>query len=155
VKLTKTQLRYWESYLATLSENERPLHARVEASHAGNRHITDGLLELYLIGKKTAGSSIVEDFVSAGDPIPQVGNFWIYLDSQDKPRLILRTDRVVFNKFSEVPLEIAIAEGEGDLSLAYWRMVHTENYSPFLEKWGVKSLEDATVVTEYFRIVYR
>lgn len=62
---------------------------------------------------------------------------------------------MVLNKFYEVQAEIAIAEGEGDLSLEYWRHVHAEIYQPHLKEWGVSSLEDATVITEYFTIVYR
>jgi len=59
------------------------------------------------------------------------------------------------NKFKDVPFEIALAEGEGDLSLDYWRRVHTEIYLPHLAGWGISSLDDATVITEFFKIVNR
>jgi len=153
--LSVLQLNYWKKYLNTLPENERPMHPRVEASPAGNKEITDELLKLYLDGKKYAGSSIVEDFLSAGDPLPQVGNYWIFLNSKDEPRCILRTERVVQNKFKDVPLDIVIAEGEGDLSLEYWKKVHKELYLPFLMSWGVREMDEATVITEFFKIVYR
>ena len=117
MNLNPQQQAYWEPYLATLPAADRPRNPVVTASFAGNAEITDGLLELYLSGKKHAGSSIVEDFLSAGDPLPAVGNYWIFLDSTETPRLILLTERTVLNKFFEVPKEIAIAEGEGDLSL--------------------------------------
>lgn len=117
--------------------------------------MTDGLLSLYLRGIKTAGSSIAEDFVSAGDPLPQAGDYWIFLNGRDEPSCILRTERVVFNKFGEVPVEIARAEGEGDLSIEHWRRVHAEIYGPQLAGWGVPRIEEATVVTEFFEIVYR
>ena len=48
--------------------SERPRSANIEAAFAGNRGFTDELLALYLAGKKHAGSSIVEDFLTAGDP---------------------------------------------------------------------------------------
>lgn len=141
--------------MQSLPEAAWPKNAFVTASFAGTPEITDELLHLYLIGKKSAGSSIVEDFVSAGDPLPKVGNYWIFLNSKDIPSCILRTEKVVTNKFYEVPSEIAVAEGEGDLSLEYWRKVHSELYSPYLASWGVARLEDATVITEFFKIVYR
>lgn len=146
---------YWEKYLDTLPEEQWPKNPIVASGYAGNAEITDGLLELYLSGKKVAGSSIVEDFLSAGDPLPQVGKFWIYLNSQAQPSCILRTEKIVINKFKDVPVEIAIAEGEGDLTLNYWRTVHSELYSPYLQSWGINNINDATVITEYFRVVYK
>ena len=153
--LKPNEQKYWQNYLDSLKPEERPQAPWVEAAFAGNRSITDGLIELYFAGKKTAGSSIVEDFLTAKDPLPKVGNYWIYLDSKDQPRCILRTEKVVFHKFKDVPVEIAIAEGEGDLSLEYWRRVHTEIYSPHLASWGISDINEATVVTEFFKMVYR
>lgn len=153
--LKKTEQIYWESYIQTLPESARPISANVTASYAGNAEITDALLLLYLEGKKTAGSSLLEDFQSAGDPLPRVGNHWIYLNSRNEPCCILRTDRIVTHKFKDVPPEIASAEGEGDGSLEDWRRIHSELYAPFLKQWGIQDLNEATVITEFFSIVYR
>ncbi len=149
------ELAYWEKYLQTLPKEQRPQDAFVTTGYAGTPEITDQLLELYLSGKKVAGSSIVEDFLSAGDPPPKVGNYWILLNSQAQPGCILRTEKTVINKFKEVPIEIAIAEGEGDLTLEYWKRVHLELYSPFLESWGIDDIDKASVITEFFKIVYQ
>ncbi|MGZ3771474.1 MAG: ASCH domain-containing protein [Bdellovibrio sp.] len=65
------------------------------------------------------------------------------------------TVKIVTHKFNKVPEEIAIAIGEGDLSLEYWKKVHSELYTPHLEKWGVNSIDVATVITEFFKIVYK
>lgn len=153
--LKSVEQAYWESYLRSIPEQDRPIHPRVIAGHAGNAQITDELLQLYFEGKKWAGSSLVEDFESAGDPLPAVGDYWIVLDSQSQPRCILRTDRVVISKFKDLPEEIAIAEGEGDLSVEYWKRVHGQMYLPHLEKWGVKDLNEARVITEFFTLVYQ
>ncbi len=153
--LKSQELAYWEGYLLTIAEELRPQDPFVSDGYAGTPEITDGLLELYLSGKKTAGSSILEDFLSAGDPPPRVGNYWIYLNSRHQPSCILRTERIEIHPFKDIPAEIATAEGEGDLSLDYWKKVHSELYSPFLQSWGVKHIDDATVVTEFFKIVHR
>lgn len=153
--LQPIERRYWEQYLSNLEQSNRSVSFRVEASYAGSRDTTDKLIELYLCGKKTAGSSIAEDFISSQDKLPQVGNFWIVLNSKNEPSCILKTEQVVFNKFKNVTSEIAIAEGEGDLSLEYWKRVHTQFYLPHLPKWGVSKIEEATVITEYFRLVYK
>lgn len=131
------------------------MNARVVAAFAGNREITDDLLGLYLAGKKTAGSSLVEDYKTAGDSLPRVGNYWIVLDSQDRPGCLVKTVRVEFNRFGDIPAAVARAESEGDLSVAYWKRVHADFFAPFLESWGVTSLEDAQVVTEHFEVVFR
>jgi uncharacterized protein YhfF len=152
--LKPIEKKYWENYFQTVSEDKRPKNANISAGYAGNPDITDSLLELYFSGKKNAGSSIVEDFLSAGDPLPAVGNFWICLNSLGQPSCILRTEKIVMHKFKDVPLEIAIAEGEGDLTLEYWRQVHSELYSPSIKSWGVDDINNATVITEFFSIVY-
>jgi 5-formyltetrahydrofolate cyclo-ligase len=127
----------------------------VEASFAGGRGITDSLIQLYLGGKKWAGSSIVQDFESAGDPLPRVGNYWIVLDSAERPRLLLKTVRVEIHAFEEITAEIARAEGEGDLSVEHWKKSHGEHYAPHLAGWGVSRLSDARVITEFFEILAR
>ncbi len=153
-KLKPKELAFWNSYVATLKPSEIPQDLFVEASYAGHRNITDTLLNLYLAGKKSAGSSVLEDFLTVGDPVPRVGNFWILLDSHDEPRLILRTERIETHKFKDVPLSVALAEGEGDLSLEYWREGHARFYTPFLKAWGIRHIDEATIVTEFYKIVY-
>lgn len=154
-KLKPLEERYWQGFLSTQTNPQFLHNTLVYAGCAGNPQVTDELLALYFNGKKSAGSSVLEDFLAAGDPLPRVGNHWIYLDSAGQPRCILRTERIVMNKFKDVPVEIAIAEGEGDLSLPYWRRVHSEIYSPYLTEWGVPDLQEATIITEFFTIVYR
>ena len=78
--LKHAELAYWNEYVSTLPESERPHAPSVHAACAGSPAVTDDLLALYLQGKKTAGSSILEDFVSCGDPVPKVGDYWIFLD---------------------------------------------------------------------------
>lgn len=152
--LKAIELAYWQRYVDAYLGKEDLRDVFVSAGYAGNPQITDELLALYLSGKKTAGSSLVEDFLSAGDPLPQVGNHWIYLNGKGEPSCILKTEKIIMNKFKDVPVAIAMAEGEGDLSIEYWKRVHTELYTPFLNTWRIADLNNATVITEFFRIVY-
>lgn len=145
--------RYWQAYLATLNPAQGQPPA-VIASSPGSPEITDELIDLYLTGKKTAGSGIVEDYESAGDPLTKVGDHWIALSAIGEPRCILRTERVEKHAFMDVPEYVAVAEGEGDLSLDYWRRVHAAHYAPDLHEWGLVSIEQATIVTEFFTLVY-
>lgn len=153
-RLNEVQLSFWQSYLETLLPGRGPAGPFVEAAFAGTRELADELLDLYLNGQKTAGSSIKEDFLAAGDPLPRVGNFWILLNSRDEPTCLLRTEKIAVHKFYDVPPEIALAEGEGDLSLEHWRRVHRTAYEPQLAEWGLASIADATVITEYYTLLF-
>ena len=100
-----------------------------------------------------AGSSLVKDFETAGDPLPEVGNYWIILDSREKPRCLVKTVRVVISLFREIPEEVARAEGEGDLTVADWQRGHRAFFTPSLTKWGIPDLDEAEVITEFFDVL--
>ena len=55
--LNPGEQEFWNEYLATLPEGERPRDPFVMASQAGTAAITGELIALYLEGKKSAGSS--------------------------------------------------------------------------------------------------
>ena len=151
--MNKNAQDYWNSYLKTLAHEPSNFH--VEAGIAGNKEIADELLELYLSGKKTAGSGLVKAYKLAGDSLPKVGNHWIILDSGDEPRCIVKTNRVEQYQFDQVPEEVAIAEGEGDLSYEYWREAHIKFFTPFLDEWGISDLDKETLVTEFYEVVFK
>lgn len=147
--------RYWQAYLDQLPAGAEALRdTRVIVEPAGSPEITDHLIDLYLAGTKTAGSGLLADDESAGDPLPQVGHRWIALGASGEPRCILRTESVEAHAFRDVPARIAHAEGEGDRTIATWRRLHAEFYAPHLEEWSVEDLEQATVVTEFFALVF-
>lgn len=153
--LNPQELAYWNRYLATLPEAQRKKEYAVEANIAGNLEIADQLLALYLKGKKTAASSLLQDYLTVGDPLPEPGRYWIVLDSKLEPRCIVKTLRTETHKFRDIPEYVAKGEGEGDLSLAYWRKAHIWFFTPFLKEWGVEDLEEADVIVEFFELVYK
>ncbi|MBJ7290639.1 ASCH domain-containing protein [Williamsia sp.] len=153
MSLTEDEERYWRAYLAETPDSPGKSQ-NVIAGHPGSPEIADTLLALYLQGDKVAGSGLVEDYTTTGDPLPQVGDHWIVLDSLGSPRCILLTVRIENHKFLEVPEYIAAAEGEGDMSLAHWRSAHSGRYAAHLRDWGLTQIEDATVITEFFQVVY-
>jgi 5-formyltetrahydrofolate cyclo-ligase len=151
--MNEEQLKYWNDYLDSINQSNRDLY--VEASIAGDLNLADELLNLYLDGKKTAGSSLVKDFVLAEDELPKVGNHWIVLDKNEKPCCILKTVKVEVNRFVDVTQEIAIAEGEGDLSVEHWRKIHKDFFTPYLSEWGITDLDNEDVITEFYEIVFK
>ena len=151
-KLGAVETEFWNRYLAVAGDPALA-RAQVSASMPGDERNADELLSLYLAGKKSAGSGLVRDYEQAGDPLPRAGTYWILLDSKGVPRCIAKTVRVELHRFRDVPEYVARAEGEGDLSLAYWRKAHAEFFGTYLAKLGITDLENEMVVTEFFELV--
>lgn len=146
---------YWKNYLSTLPLAERPVDELVEVSVAGSHETTDQLIQLYKDGHKSAGSSLLEDFLMNGDELPEPGQYWMVLNSQDKPKIILKCVEVETNKWSEVSERIAIAESGEGTSIDTWKAEHLALYSPFLNELGLKDINDASVVTEHFQLMFK
>ena len=151
--LNQLELEFWNSYLDTLKDP--PSNPIIEVGIAGNEGIADKLLDLYLQGKKTAGSGLVKDYELAGDDLPKAGNYWIILNSSKKPCCIVKTIKVELHQFDQVPIEVAVSEGEGDLSLEYWRKSHIDFFTPYLEGWGISDLDKEVLVTEFYEVVFK
>jgi len=153
MNLKTTEKKFWESYMATL--DKAPTNPSIEVNIPGNDEIADELLDLFLKGKKTAASSLLKDYEISGDPLPKIDRHWIVLNKERQPKCIVKTIRVEKNKFKNVTAEIAKAEGEGDLTLDYWRKAHIEFFTPFLENWGIENLDEEEVITEFYKVVYK
>jgi len=153
--MNQMETTFWNEYLDSLPTKYVPSSYFVEASPAGDLSTTDGLIALYLSGKKSAGSSLVEDFETMGDPLPKEGIYWIILDGKSEPKLIVKTIKTEIHQFKNVPEHVAIAEGEGDSSLEYWKKVHIEFFGPYLASWNIKNIDEAHVITEFFEVVWK
>ena len=87
--------------------------------------LMDELLELVLIGKKTATCWAA----SEGNKGVAAGQRWIAKDGQGRPSAILETIELMRRRFGEVDTAFAHDEGEGDRSLADWRQAHTHYFT--------------------------
>ena len=86
-------------------------------------------------------------------PLPKKEDLSIVLDGNGNPLLVIETLIVVILPFNEVSEQFAFEEGEGNRSLAYWRMAH-ENY--FRRNHFENRAFDETmpVVCERFKVVH-
>lgn len=113
----------------------------------------DKLLALVLAGTKTATASAQWDYAAENEPLPERGSLSIILDGTGKPRALIETTDVEVVPFDQVTAEHARLEGEGDLSLDYWREVHQEFFSEVAtHEHGF--VADMPVVCEQFRVLY-
>ncbi len=148
--------KYWNSFLATLP-SDSPYHGKtyVAEGFGDNPELADELGALILLGIKTGTCSAVWEWEAEGNPIPEVGLISITLNGNGDPICILETTQITLRRFNEVDEDFARSEGEGDLTLRYWREAHTNFFSRVLPKFGKEFTEDMPLVCERFQVIYK
>ena len=107
--------------------------------------MADKLLGLVIQGKKTATSwAFVWGLGEGGE----VGERSIVLDAKGNKRVIIETVEVTLKLFEHIDESFAHDEGEGDLSLEYWRREH-ERF--FRSEGTFKS--DMKIYCERFKVI--
>lgn len=105
--------------------------------------LADSLLDLVLARRKTATCWAVRD-----GQITRVGKRMIALDGGGDPRAVLQTVALSKCRFGDVGPAFAAAEGEGDLSLEWWREAHRR----YFERNGGFA-PDMLLWCEHFRLL--
>ena len=139
-----------ETYLKSLSEEERE-NTHIERYSFGNTpEMEDKLAQLVAKGEKKATTSLVALYDPDNDRIPEKGDLNIILDSKGNEVCVTRNTRVYSIPFREVSEKYAFMEGEGDKSLDYWRKVHIKFFE---EESEGKFNEDMEVLCEEFELL--
>ena len=147
---------YWYAFLSSLPANSKYFGKTYVAEGFGdNPKLAEELAQLVVSGIKTGTCSALWEWQAEGNPIPQPGLISIVLDGQDQPICIIETTEVLVCRFNAVDEEFAHAEGEGDLSLEYWRKAHTKFFSRVLPKVGREFSENMPLVCERFKLIYK
>jgi uncharacterized protein YhfF len=144
-------LEFWRDYLDSLPPDldQEPKPSGV-FSFGDSKKLADELAALVRQGIKTATCSTLMGYEKDQIPLPQKGDLSIVLDGSGNPVLVIETLSVVILPFNEVSEQFAVEEGEGDRSLAYWRMAH-ENY---FRRNHFAFDEKMLVVCERFKVVH-
>ena len=115
----------------------------------------DKLAVLVKDGKKKATASGYDIYLlDDSEKMPEVGDYSIVLDSYDNAVCVIKTTKLYVSEFDDVTAEHAAKEGEGDLSLEYWRRVHEEFFMGECEAYGIKFDGHFRVLCEEFECVY-
>jgi len=145
--------KYWQNFC--LEKNIDP-KTSYNADFFGYEEIADELADLIVIGKKTGTSSALKFYEAEGSEIPKADTYMIVLDSKENPVAIIQNTAVEILPFKEVTAVHAQKEGEGDLSLNFWREGHLAFFRPaFEEELGQEFSEDELIVYETFEVVYK
>lgn len=108
--------------------------------------LNDSLLALVLSGKKTG---------TATYPIPDPlhwapGDYAVVVDSESRPRAVIRTVSLVRSAFKDVTEEFALSEAEGDYKA--WREGHIWFWKESQKEMGFS--EDSVILCERFELVF-
>ncbi|OFI48632.1 hypothetical protein BG261_06970 [Floricoccus tropicus] len=115
--------------------------------------LPDELVKLVVEGKKWATSSYHPAYLYENEELPTNKDVNLITDGAGNPIVIAINTYVIIQPYKEVDEKIAQAEGEGDLSLGYWRSVHQAFFENIAREMGTKFSEDDLVVTEYFKVL--
>lgn len=140
--------KYWNDYWVTQG---KPQPENVDAFQFGAS--ADWLASLVVEGEKTATCSARVFYEVEKEPLPQTGQYSIVLNSMDLPVAIIQLTNVSIMPMNEVPLDFALAEGEGDYD--YWWNAHEQFFEKELEPYGIAFSEDMVLVCERFKVIHK
>ncbi len=105
----------------------------------------DKLIELVLSGKKRATSSLLLE----GDKLPSIGEESIICYDNDIPACTIKLVDYKVMKYNEMTEDLAKLEGEGDLSLNYWKKVHYDFFKSVYPQFK----ENDKILFEIFEVI--
>jgi uncharacterized protein YhfF len=147
---------YWDVFLSSLpADSPYRNKSFVAESFGDSPSLAEELGQLVAGGIKTATCSSLWEWESEGNPIPRPGLITVLLDRRGSPLCIIETTEVNICRFDEVDAQFAHAEGEGDLSLAYWRDAHQRYFARVLAKIKKEPATDMPLVCERFKVIYK
>ena len=113
----------------------------------GSEENPDYLFNLVTTGKKTATSYLYDEKYTLKE-----NEYSILTNCTGNKNLLVKSTHFRICKFCEVTEEHAIAEGEGDLSLTYWKNIHKHFFSEILAQQNQEFNENIKVVCESFLV---
>ena len=116
--------------------------------------MADELLALVISGEKRATASLLRDYATGVEPVPQAGDFVVVVDGEGLPKCIWRTTEVNVKPLIDVDDAFAWDEGEGDRTRDCWLSDHREYFSSQARREGFKMCDTIETVFERFEIVW-
>ena len=153
--VSKAVANFWQDFLASQGLSAGELQYEEAWAFGNSPEMADELSALVLAGTKTGTSSAQQIYQQLGEPLPAVDAYSILLDGQNQPVCVVKTNSVTVLPFLAVDETQALKEGEGELSLAYWRQVHQAFWEETLPYYGLTFSPEMSVVYEEFAVVYR
>lgn len=107
------------------------------------------LINHVIKGNKRATAGLKDEYIKESEPIEHVGEKLAMVDNEMNHVATLVVTRVEQCRFAEVPDEFALAEAEGDLNAADFRLSHWNSF----RKQGINVDGDTQMVLIYFDLL--
>lgn len=107
------------------------------------------LADLVVRGVKTATCGSLLSYQQDGPDALMIGSHHVVLDGDQQPVCVIRINSLGLIRYCDMSAPLAALEGEGDLSLDYWRSGHRD----FFSRAGNFS-EEMELVFTTFRVVH-
>jgi uncharacterized protein YhfF len=120
----------------------------------GKEAFIDSLSEMARAGDKRGTAHMALHFSHEKIAMRKPGDCWIVTTCAGDPLCLVRITDVAIVPFNEVGAAFAASEGEGDLSVAFWREAHIHYFKRQCKAWNVEWRDDCAVVCESFERVY-
>ena len=142
---------------ATGIDPATPHHAGTFAEPATDERATfiDELAGMARDGKKRGTAHMRLHFEHEKIRMRQPGDCWIVTTVAGEPLCVVRITNVDIKPFDQVGEVFAASEGEGDLSVEYWRGAHLDYFRRQCRQWDHEWRDDEPVVCESFDLVHR
>ncbi|MFD2206402.1 ASCH domain-containing protein [Kiloniella antarctica] len=121
-------------------------------SFGDSAELADKLLALVLSGVKTATCGTLFDYEADNEVPPEEGSYHILTDFAGIPHCLIQITSVTLSPFRDVPMDFALAEGEG--SYEEWREAHIKFFNRRAEETSNTFDGDTVLVLEHFKVVY-
>ncbi len=153
--MNEVTTKYLQDFLDTLPDHQKKKYNSFSAdffcADEKNANICAGLIKA---GKKTASCSMKNYYTHTGEKLPHEGHLLVVTDWEGSPTSIVEIYDVTEVKFNDVNEDFARAEGEGDLSLDWWRKAHRQFFLNECSELQIDCEENMTLVLERFKVVY-
>lgn len=147
---------FWDEFIANTDIAE-PVVFGSSWSFGDTVDMAEELGQLVLEGKKTGTTSAVAFYELEGVAFPTENDVCdILLNGANQPIAILQNKKVTPFMFRDVTEEMARLEGEGDLSLDYWRAAHRQFFkSEFAKENLVYDEDNLALIYQEFEVIYQ
>lgn len=119
-----------------------------------NKQDADECAALVVKGIKRATATSEWLFLKNNEELPKIGDQYIVTDWDGNARAVIETTKIEKIPFNQITSEFAEIEGEGDKSLAYWKMVHKAYFTREMEAFNEEFDENMILVCEHFKLIY-
>jgi len=116
--------------------------------------LSEELNALVISGRKSATASLLWEWEFEDETLPSIGQHDVLLSWSNVLVGVIRTTAICVLPFQEVTAEFAALEGEGDLSLKFWREAHWSFFGNVCNCIGREPSMDMSVVCQEFKLEY-